>query len=215
MIRIIHHILDGHRVLVLTGHLERDRLFAPAFQIPAVVIHISDCGRIFRGGVSRTGGLIIRRHEALRGNGDRIFQMAVHHPGGCGIIPCRQGHRLRTCMARGLVGAAHGDFDAVQKFRRPGLHPLGGQGQIAAADDDLSACVHLGAVLISCSGNGPAVEDIARSQRGLDRLVRRNGGLDFLIALQTGLSFRNIVLSQCLALVAPIILDLIGVLIFL
>ena len=118
-------------------------------------------------------------------------------------------------MARGLVGAAHGDFDAVQKFRRPGLHPLGGQGQIAAADDDLSACVHLGAVLISCSGNGPAVEDIARSQRGLDRLVRRNGGLDFLIALQTGLSFRNSVLSQCPALVAPIILDLIGVLIFL
>ena len=215
LIRIIHHILDGHRVLVLTGHLERDRLFAPAFQLPAVVIHISDCGRIFRGGVSRTGGLIIRRHEALRGNGDRIFQMAVHHPGGCGIIPCRQGHRLRTCMARGLVGAAHGDFDAVQKFRRPGLHPLGGQGQIATADDNLSACVHLGAVLISCSGNGPAVEDIARSQRGLDRLVRRNGGLDFLIALQTGLSFRNIVISQCLALVAPIILDLIGVLIFL
>ena len=117
-------------------------------------------------------------------------------------------------MARGLVGAAHGDFDAVQKFRRPGLHPLGGQGQMLPRMTTFR-CVHLGAVLISCSGNGPAVEDIARSQRGLDRLVRRNGGLDFLIALQTGLSFRNIVLSQCLALVAPIILDLIGVLIFL
>lgn len=117
--------------------------------------------------------------------------MAVHHPGGCGIIPCRQGHRLRTCMARGLVGAAHGDFDADSEIQASRPPPTWRSGQIATADDNLSACVHLGAVLISCSGNGPAVEDIARSQRGLDRLCQKEWRLGLPLAASDRSEFQE------------------------